>query len=475
MESDHFGIWIHTRSLLKQLKDDELNESSKLLHGILEMFGGWKKLLLFMLNDRTKFSWKQLYQLQKIILESQEYNNNNMKSSSLNLLNINNDCINKIYKYLPRCDHINLSKTCSELLTIGRSNTSFDTSEAAYKLRIIPGLSHCLMNFNKLNGMDDFIKIIKYNNNDDLSPIVYTKIFTDLIEISQIEDDIDIRNPDNYDIEERKHFIFSVIKSFVDNRFSSNRDEIIDKFNMKQIAHEYCFKYCVNNPPKLKNSKNNNNNNGISNNIGDYMQFDDGSPSSELSCPFTESEDEEEKNVDLYYKNAQLAMEICTSLLKWNDDDYSIINKLKQYVRPQKHRMTDSIPVINLGFEDLLHSPQIGPTNNNGLPPNDYICAVSGGSTNNNYALIRDQFEFKMTELITKHKTERRQMLEKYVDVREKLDEVQGDYKQQRKRLRRKLKTIKQLRSKNAELSKKLNGGKACYVIDNKWFNWFDK
>ena len=86
------------------------------------MFGGFKNLLLFIFNDPTKFTSKQLYHLRSFILESQKahdiiIDNQDDDNNKYNILNINDDCINKIYKYSPQSDHISLSKTC-HLLTI---------------------------------------------------------------------------------------------------------------------------------------------------------------------------------------------------------------------------------------------------------------------------------------------------------------------------------------------------------------------
>ena len=82
---------------------------------------------------------------------------------------------------------------------------------------------------------------------------------------------------------------------------------------------------------------------------------------------------------------------------------------------------------------------------------------------------IREEYETKMTELIAQNKLEKQGLLEQYIGKCDKLDKLESEYKEQGKRLHRKLKTIKELRTKNAELSKKISGKRACYVVD--WFS----
>ena len=72
MDTDHFGLWIETRAQPKQFNDDELNQDSQIFQFIIDMFGGFKNMFLFILNDPTKFTSKQLYQLRSAILELQK-------------------------------------------------------------------------------------------------------------------------------------------------------------------------------------------------------------------------------------------------------------------------------------------------------------------------------------------------------------------------------------------------------------------
>ena len=68
MSLDYGLLLEHT----KQFDDDQLNQDYQILQFIINMFGGLKNLFLFILNDPTKFTSKQLYQLKSFILESQK-------------------------------------------------------------------------------------------------------------------------------------------------------------------------------------------------------------------------------------------------------------------------------------------------------------------------------------------------------------------------------------------------------------------
>lgn len=90
---------------------------------------------------------------------------------------------------------------------------------------------------------------------------------------------------------------------------------------------------------------------------------------------------------------------------------------------------------------------------------------------------MRDEYEHKMSELIVDKEKQYDILYDKYDDAMEKLENVKNDYdklkaekKHQSKKLQKKLKTIKELRTKNTELQKKLTGhNKQCYVFE--WFN----
>ena len=315
METDQLGIWIHTRVLLKQFNDEQLNQNSQILQFILNMFGGWKNVLLFILNNKDNFRFDQLHQLRDIILESQQKNNiiiNYDNNNPLHLLNMNNNLLTNIYQYLPNLEHIRLSKTCTHLFTIGRSHASFPSVKAAYKIGIIPGLSRCLISFDKQNGMasmDNLIKYIKFDCKDqyhyDLCPVATSGIFNDLIEISQITDDIDIRNQQDYAIkaERRKYFVFHVMKSVADDLAIKDRDLMIDHFEIKQIAYEYCIGYRQNNPPKCTR----------------LLNIDD--------------DEKRDQRSDPYYQNAQVALYLYMMLAEWNEaQDFG--KEMEEYIKP---------------------------------------------------------------------------------------------------------------------------------------------
>ena len=83
---------------------------------------------------------------------------------------------------------------------------------------------------------------------------------------------------------------------------------------------------------------------------------------------------------------------------------------------------------------------------------------------------MRDVYETKMAELINDHKREMEELLDRYDACSDKLEKSKSDYKQQGKKLNKKLKTIKDLRNKITEYEKKLTGrNKQCYVFE--WFS----
>lgn len=312
METDHFALWIEIRTQLKQFDDDQLHANSHVMKFILNILGGWKNLLLFILQDRESFTFKQLYKLRESIL-FESIPNNYHSSSQCSLLSINDDCINEIYKYLAQGDHICLSQTCSHLLTIGRCASSFSSPEAAYRMRIVPGLSHCLINYdinNSISSMDDFVKYIQFDTSNkhsyDLFPIANLPIFQDLIEISQIRNkNIDINNTSNHDIERRKYFVFAVMKCIVDNRYSILQPKMLEKFEIKNIAENYCKSYIANKPPQIENKV------------------------TALLNSLTIEYDHQEKDIDImdpefvnnpYYKNAQIACCIYKKLRSYRDE-----------------------------------------------------------------------------------------------------------------------------------------------------------
>ena len=74
--------------------------------------------------------------------------------------------------------------------------------------------------------------------------------------MSHIKDDIDINNDGirDFDIERIKYFVFAVMKCIIDRArdYSNYRESLIQQFEIKQIARNYCSNYIANNPPKLE-------------------------------------------------------------------------------------------------------------------------------------------------------------------------------------------------------------------------------
>lgn len=337
MDTDHLGLWIHINALIQSFDDEQLNQDSVILQFILKMFGGWKGTLLFILNDKEKFRYNQLHKLREVILESQESNNimtNYDHSNPLHLLNMNDNLLTSIYQYLPNPDHIRLSKTCTYLFTLGRCHATFPNIQAAYHTGIVPGLSRCLINFtNHDHGMDDFIKYIKFDAADrqkyDLCPVARSGILPDLIQLSQITDNIDIRNKDKNAIEgeKRKYFVFHVMRSVVDNIFTKDRDLMIENFEFKKIAYEYCNKYRRNHPPRISNGNRD------------------------------EEKQESDHLSDPYYKNAQIALYIYMMLADW-EQAYGFGNDMEDIIEPLdqlhvKNRFHWQDPELIINFERL--------------------------------------------------------------------------------------------------------------------------
>ena len=327
METDHFALWIEIRTQLKQFDDDQLHANSHVMKFILNILGGWKNLLLFILRDRESFTFLQLYKLRESILFESIPNNYHNSSSECSLLSINDDCINEIYKYLGQKDHIYLSQTCSHLLTIGRCASSFSSPKAAYRMRIVPGLSHCLINYdinNVIASMDNFVKYIQFDtsnkNSYDLFPIANLPIFQDLIEISQIRNkNIDINNTSNHDIERRKYFVFAVMKCIVDNRYSSLQPKMLETFEIKNIAENYCKSYIANNPPQIENKVT-----LLLNSLtNDYNDYNDNNYQKKeivfMDPQFVNNP---------YYKNAQIACCIYKKLRSYRDESEDLCEEL---------------------------------------------------------------------------------------------------------------------------------------------------
>lgn len=355
METDHFALWIEIRTQLNKFDDDQLYANSHIVRYMVNILGGWKNLLLFLLKDKQSFTFKQLYELRGSILYESTPNTYANNTNKCSLLSVNDDCINEIYKFLPQKDHISLSKTCSHFLTIGRSASSFPSPKAAYKMRIVPGLSYCLINYSDNGDMDDFIKYINFDTTDktsyDLFPIAELPIFQDLIELSQIKNkNIDITNTSYHDIERKKYFVFAVMKSILDNRYSPSQPKMLEVFDVKNIAENYCKSYIANNPPKIESNK-----------VSELLHS--------LTHEYDDMDDETKNDDDNimdpsylnnpYYKNAQIACCIYKKLRSWHDNE-DLVEELDKciYALETHHRRHSSTPVIDLGFEDpdvLLH------------------------------------------------------------------------------------------------------------------------
>ena len=138
--------------------------------------------------------------------------------------------------------------------------------------------------------------------------------------------DINIRNKGMSAIqsEKRKYFVFHVMKSVADHLYTKDRDWMIEHFELKKIAYEYCLKYRKNYPPRISNE-------------GDKDQ------SEHLSDP--------------YYKNAQVALYIYMMLADWErardfgSDMDDIIEPLDQWHVKERFYWQDPEVIIN--FERL--------------------------------------------------------------------------------------------------------------------------
>ena len=138
---------------------------------------------------------------------------------------------------------------------------------------------------------------------------------------------------------------------------------------------------------------------------------------------------------------------------------------------PQIPPLFDSPQVSFDGGHNNMHSVNSG-SQTSFFIDNEHDLVLSEGLMQ-----MRDEYEHKMAELIAEKNKEYEELLDRYDDATEKLENVKSDYdkiksdhKHQNKKLHKKLKTIKELRTKNTELQKKLTGhNKQCYVFE--WFN----
>eukprot|EP01084_Bolivina_argentea_P002963 5545_1 len=78
-------------------------------------------------------------------------------------------------------------------------------------------------------------------------------------------------------------------------------------------------------------------------------------------------------------------------------------------------------------------------------------------------------FDGKLIELLNEQQNHINDLNDKYNELNDKYEILENDYKEQKLKLSKRGKTIKELRAKNDDLSKKLASSKSCIVFD--WFN----
>ena len=140
------------------------------------------------------------------------------------------------------------------------------------------------------------------------------------------------------------------MKCIVDNRYSILQPKMLETFQVKNIAENYCKSYIANNPPQIENKVTallNSLTIEYDNDYNDYHQEKDIMDAQFVNNP--------------YYKNAQIACCIYKKLRSYDGyDGEDLIEELDKCLYPLEtlHRRDSSTPIINLGFDDpdvLLH------------------------------------------------------------------------------------------------------------------------
>eukprot|EP01084_Bolivina_argentea_P085671 154860_1 len=117
----HLGHWIKNRHLLNTLQDDVLN-SSEIREEIISLFGGFKKMLGLILHQMFNLNYIQHQKLFALLTTlSDEYIYSSTQSP---LISLHESCIHIIFQFLPKNDHINLQRCCTDLAIIGQSKAS---------------------------------------------------------------------------------------------------------------------------------------------------------------------------------------------------------------------------------------------------------------------------------------------------------------------------------------------------------------